>query len=88
MPAQPAPQGVPSAALPASLLPRHMALAVLVAAVWGLNFVLIDVGLKDFPPLLFCALRFTVVAVPAVFLVGGPGWPGAGSWPSASSSGW
>lgn len=52
--------------------PRHIALAVLVAAVWGLNFVLIDVGLKSFPPLLFCALRFTVVAVPAVFFVGPP----------------
>lgn len=52
--------------------PRHIALAVLVAAVWGLNFVLIDVGLKNFPPLLFCALRFTVVAVPAVFFVGKP----------------
>ncbi|WP_035794631.1 EamA family transporter [Kitasatospora mediocidica] len=55
------------------MLPRHIALAVLVAAVWGLNFVLIDVGLKDFPPLLFCALRFAVVAVPAVFFVGSPG---------------
>jgi O-acetylserine/cysteine efflux transporter len=53
--------------------PRHIALAVLVTAVWGLNFVLIDVGLKDFPPLLFCAMRFAVVAVPAVFFVGRPG---------------
>lgn len=52
--------------------PRHIALAVLVAAVWGLNFVLIHVGLENFPPLLFCALRFAVVAVPAVFLVGRP----------------
>ncbi|MFG2825527.1 EamA family transporter [Kitasatospora sp. NPDC048365] len=52
--------------------PRHIALAVLVAAVWGLNFVLIHVGLEAFPPLLFCALRFAVVAVPAVFLVGRP----------------
>ncbi|MCX4746427.1 EamA family transporter [Kitasatospora sp. NBC_01287] len=52
--------------------PRHIALAVLVAAVWGVNFVVIDVGLKDFPPLLFCALRFTVVALPAVFFVGPP----------------
>ncbi|KDN82921.1 membrane protein [Kitasatospora cheerisanensis KCTC 2395] len=51
---------------------RHVALAVLIAAVWGLNFVLIEVGLKDFPPLLFCALRFTVVALPAVFFVGPP----------------
>ncbi|WP_371503306.1 EamA family transporter [Kitasatospora sp. NBC_00374] len=52
--------------------PRHIALAVLIAAVWGLNFVLIHVGLENFPPLLFCALRFAVVAVPAVFLVGPP----------------
>ncbi|WP_406211219.1 EamA family transporter [Kitasatospora sp. NBC_01560] len=52
--------------------PRHIALAVLVAAVWGLNFVLIHVGLENFPPLLFCALRFAVVAVPAVFFVGPP----------------
>ncbi|WP_030462970.1 EamA family transporter [Kitasatospora sp. NRRL B-11411] len=54
------------------MTPRHIALAVLVAAVWGLNFVLIEVGLHDFPPLLFCALRFAVVALPAVFLVGSP----------------
>ncbi|MFJ8477540.1 EamA family transporter [Kitasatospora sp. NPDC094011] len=33
---------------------------------------LIDVGLDSFPPLLFCALRFAVVAVPAVFFVGPP----------------
>ncbi|MGW4381524.1 EamA family transporter [Kitasatospora sp. NPDC004531] len=52
--------------------PRHIALAVLIAAVWGLNFVLIEVGLHDFPPLLFCALRFAVVALPAVFFVGPP----------------
>ena len=52
--------------------PRHIALAVLVAAVWGLNFVLIHIGLQNFPPLLFCALRFAVVAVPAVFVVGRP----------------
>ncbi|WP_055587526.1 EamA family transporter [Streptacidiphilus griseoplanus] len=53
--------------------PAHIALAVSVAAVWGLNFVLIDVGLDSFPPLLFCALRFAAVAFPAVFLVGPPG---------------
>ncbi|GLW75156.1 membrane protein [Kitasatospora phosalacinea] len=55
-----------------AMTPRHIALAVLVAAVWGLNFVLIEVGLHDFPPLLFCAMRFAVVALPAVFLVGPP----------------
>lgn len=68
--------------------PRHIALAVLVAAVWGLNFVLIDVGLKNFPPLLFCALRFTVVAVPRSSSSESPGWPGAGCWPSEWCSVW
>ncbi|MFI1829911.1 EamA family transporter [Streptomyces sp. NPDC020412] len=56
--------------------PAHIALAVLVAAVWGVNFVVIEVGLDHFPPLLFSALRFLVAALPAVFLVGRPkvGW--------------
>ncbi|MFC1418883.1 EamA family transporter [Streptacidiphilus cavernicola] len=52
--------------------PLHAALALVVAAIWGANFVVIDVGLKDFPPLLFSALRFLLAALPAVFLVGRP----------------
>lgn len=53
--------------------PLHLFLAVLVAAIWGVNFVVIEVGLDHFPPLLFTALRFLVAAVPAVFLVKRPG---------------
>ncbi|NEB76921.1 EamA family transporter [Streptomyces sp. SID14478] len=52
--------------------PAHTGLAVLVAALWGVNFVIIDIGLDHFPPLLFCALRFLLAALPAVFLVGRP----------------
>uniref|UniRef100_A0AAU3HZC8 EamA family transporter n=1 Tax=Streptomyces sp. NBC_01393 TaxID=2903851 RepID=A0AAU3HZC8_9ACTN len=52
--------------------PAHISLAVLVAAVWGVNFTVIEVGLDHFPPLLFSALRFLVAAVPAVFFVGRP----------------
>ncbi|MFF8290510.1 EamA family transporter [Streptomyces sp. NPDC016309] len=52
--------------------PAHLALAALVAAVWGVNFVVIEIGLDHFPPLLFSALRFLVAALPAVFLVGRP----------------
>ncbi|WP_190329333.1 EamA family transporter [Streptomyces venezuelae] len=52
--------------------PAHICLAVLVAAVWGVNFVVIEVGLDHFPPLLFSALRFLVAALPAVFFVGRP----------------
>jgi O-acetylserine/cysteine efflux transporter len=52
--------------------PAHVALAVLVAAVWGVNFTVIQIGLAHFPPLLFSALRFFAAALPAVFFVGRP----------------
>ncbi|MER8005611.1 EamA family transporter [Streptomyces sp. NPDC094149] len=52
--------------------PAHLALAVLVAAVWGVNFTVIEIGLAHFPPLLFSALRFFAAALPAVFFVGRP----------------
>ncbi|MFK4146328.1 EamA family transporter [Streptomyces sp. NPDC004065] len=52
--------------------PTHVLLAVLVAAVWGVNFTVIDIGLGHFPPLLFSALRFLAAALPAVLLVGRP----------------
>ena len=48
--------------------PRHIALAVVLSIFWGLNFVVIAVGLTDFPPLLLAALRFVVAALPVVFL--------------------
>ncbi len=47
---------------------RHIALAVLVAAIWGFNFVVIRVGLDTFPPLLLTALRFVVAALPALLV--------------------
>ncbi|MEM1280655.1 MAG: EamA family transporter, partial [Cyanobacteria bacterium P01_H01_bin.152] len=47
----------------------HTLLAILVALLWGFTFVAIKVGLGEFPPLLFAALRFVVVAFPAVFFV-------------------
>jgi O-acetylserine/cysteine efflux transporter len=41
------------------------------------NFVIIDVGLESFPPLLFAALRFGLTAFPAIFVVPRPDvrWP-------------
>ena len=51
---------------------RHVLLAVAVAVVWGVNFVVIHVGLKSFPPLLFGAIRFTFCALPLVFFVRRP----------------
>ena len=52
--------------------PRHVLLALAVVVVWGVNFVVIEVGLEGFPPLLFSALRFFFAAVPAIFLLGKP----------------
>ncbi|MEP6796751.1 MAG: EamA family transporter [Lapillicoccus sp.] len=51
---------------------RHILLAVAVAVVWGANFVVIDAGLGDLPPLTFVALRFLFVLVPAIFFVPRP----------------
>ena len=51
---------------------RDCCLAALVALLWGLNFVVIDVGMVGVPPLLFLAMRFVLVVVPAVLLVPRP----------------
>ncbi len=44
-------------------------LAMLVVVVWGLNFVVIKVGLHSMPPMLLAGLRFLLVAFPAIFFV-------------------
>jgi O-acetylserine/cysteine efflux transporter len=54
---------------------RHLLLMLGLTAAWGVNFVVIAVGLDHFPPLLFCALRFLVAAVPAIFFLRSPGVP-------------
>ena len=45
------------------------------ATIWGFNFVVIDWGMDGVPPLLFVAIRFVLVIVPAVFLVPRPEAP-------------
>jgi drug/metabolite transporter (DMT)-like permease len=51
---------------------RHVVLALVVAVCWAVNFVVIDIGLESFPPLLFAALRFGLTAFPAIFFVSRP----------------
>ena len=46
--------------------PRDLALALLVVAVWGVNFAVIKTGVAEVPPLLLGALRFLLAACPAV----------------------
>ena len=52
--------------------PSHIVLAVVVAAVWGINFVVTEIGLTEFPPLFFSAVRFLLCVIPAIFFIGGP----------------
>ncbi len=54
---------------------RDTLLAALVTSIWGFNFVVISWGMKGVPPLLFVALRFLVVLLPAIFLVPKPDAP-------------
>ena len=58
-----------------SLTPLHTALALLVMAIWGTNFVVIKLALAHLPPLTFAALRFTFAALPAVFFFRRPAVP-------------
>jgi O-acetylserine/cysteine efflux transporter len=47
-------------------------LAVVVAVIWGGNFIAIDFGLGHFPPLFFAGLRFAVLVVPTLLFVPRP----------------
>lgn len=51
---------------------RDRLLALCVVTVWGANFVVIDWGLAGVPPLLFVAMRFVLVILPAIFVVPRP----------------
>lgn len=46
--------------------------ALAVVTIWGVNFVVIKIGLSGLPPVLFTALRFLCAAVPLVFFVPRP----------------
>lgn len=52
--------------------PLHLLLALLVAAIWGCNFVFIHLGLQGVPPLLLTGLRFLLAAFPAIFFLPRP----------------
>lgn len=56
---------------------RDIALGVIIAIVWGLNFIAIKLGVQEMPPLMLAALRFLFVVFPAVFLLPRPpiSWP-------------
>lgn len=49
--------------------PLDLMLALLVVLIWGVNFSFIKIGLEELPPILFSALRFAIVALPAVLFI-------------------
>jgi O-acetylserine/cysteine efflux transporter len=55
--------------------PKDLLLALVVVVAWGVNFVVIKIGLHGVPPMLLGALRFILAAVPAVFFVKRPQLP-------------
>jgi len=54
---------------------KDMLLALCVVVVWGVNFVVIKLGLQGMPPFLLAGLRFSLVAFPAIFFVRRPPIP-------------
>lgn len=50
---------------------QHIAIAIFVTALWGLNGVVSKVGLREFPPLFYAALRFAI-SLPIIFFVAKP----------------
>ena len=54
---------------------RHFLLALAVVAIWGSNFAIIRIGLNHLPPLLFAALRFSLVFLPAALFLKRPNVP-------------
>jgi O-acetylserine/cysteine efflux transporter len=53
----------------------HLLLAILVAVIWGVNFLFVKLSLEEISPLLLSTLRFLFASVPAVFFIKPPSIP-------------
>lgn len=54
------------------MLKKHLALAVLVTLVWGLNFPITKLGLRTVDPFILTGIRFALAALPLVFFIKRP----------------
>jgi O-acetylserine/cysteine efflux transporter len=54
------------------MLKKDLLLAILVAAIWGANYSVIEMGLASLDPFLLTALRFTLCALPMCFFIKKP----------------
>lgn len=57
------------------MAPKDLMLALVVIVVWGMNFVVIKIGLDNMPPMLLGALRFMLAAFPAILFIKRPQMP-------------
>ncbi|WP_374544820.1 EamA family transporter [Rhodoblastus sp.] len=55
-----------------TLPPGELALALLIAALWGVSFVAIKAGVAQAPPLFLTALRFALATFPAILFIPRP----------------
>lgn len=53
----------------------HLLLAVLITAIWGINFSVIKLGLHAVDPFILAGLRFTLCALPALLFIKKPDVP-------------
>lgn len=51
---------------------HHLLLAILITAIWGVNFSVIKLGLSSVDPLILAGIRFTLCALPALFFIKKP----------------
>lgn len=54
---------------------HHLLLAVLITAIWGINFSVIKLGLHSVDPFILAGIRFTLCALPALFFIKKPDVP-------------
>ncbi|MFB4394240.1 MULTISPECIES: EamA family transporter [unclassified Pseudomonas] len=55
--------------------PLHVVLAVLITAIWGVNFSVIKLGLASVDPFILAGIRFSLCALPAIFFIRKPDVP-------------
>jgi len=55
--------------------PLHVVLAVLITAIWGVNFSVIKLGLATVDPFILAGIRFSLCALPAIFFIRKPDVP-------------
>ncbi|WP_455916574.1 EamA family transporter [Pantoea agglomerans] len=53
----------------------HLLLAILITAIWGINFSVIKIGLSSVDPYILAGIRFTLCALPALFFIKKPDVP-------------